>query len=56
MVGVRSVDSPLYFQDTSLACYLTRWLTTDALRKTAVAGSMFETFVVSEILKSHANE
>lgn len=35
---------------------LTRWLTADALKNSAVAGSMFETFVVSEILKSYSNE
>lgn len=46
----------LYFRDTGLACYLTRWLTADALKNSAVAGSMFETFVVSEILKSYTNE
>lgn len=39
-----------------MACYLTRWLTADALKMSAVAGNMFETFVVSEILKSYANE
>ena len=46
----------IYFRDTGLACYLTRWLTADALKNSAVAGSMFETFVVSEILKSYSNE
>lgn len=46
----------IYFRDTGLACYLTRWLTADALKMSAVAGNMFETFVVSEILKSYANE
>lgn len=53
----RAIKTPkLYFRDTGLACYLTRWLTADALKCSAVAGSMFETFVVSEILKSYANE
>ncbi len=53
----RAIKTPkLYFRDTGLACYLTRWLTADALKSSAVAGSMFETFVVSEILKSYANE
>lgn len=46
----------IYFRDTGLACYLTKWLTADALKNSAVAGSMFETFVVSEILKSYSNE
>lgn len=53
----RAIKTPkIYFRDTGLACYLTRWLTADALKNSAVAGSMFETFVVSEILKSYTNE
>lgn len=53
----RAIRTPkIYFRDTGLACYLTRWLTADALKNSAVAGSMFETFVVSEILKSYSNE
>jgi hypothetical protein len=53
----RAIKTPkIYFRDTGLACYLTRWLTADALKCSAVAGSMFETFLVSEILKSYANE
>ncbi|WP_022779120.1 ATP-binding protein [Butyrivibrio sp. AE3009] len=53
----RAIKSPkIYFRDTGLACYLTRWLTADALKNSAVAGNMFETFVVSEILKSFSNE
>ena len=53
----RAIKTPkLYFRDTGLACYLTRWLTPDALKCSAVAGNMFETFVVNEVLKSYANE
>ena len=53
----RAIKSPkIYFRDTGLACYLTRWLTADALKCSAVAGNMFETFMVSEILKSYTNE
>ena len=52
----RAVKTPkIYFRDTGLACYLTKWLTADALKNSAVAGNMFETFVVSEIIKSYAN-
>ncbi|NHM16259.1 DUF4143 domain-containing protein [Eggerthellaceae bacterium zg-887] len=47
--------SKLYFMDTGLVCHLTRWTTTDQLRNGAVAGQMFETFVVSEALKSYMN-
>lgn len=46
----------IYFRDTGLACYLTRWLSADTLKCSAVAGNMFETFMVSEILKSYTNE
>ena len=53
----RAIRTPkLYFRDTGLACYLTRWISADALKNSAVAGNMFETFVVSEILKSYINE
>ena len=53
----RAIKSPkIYFRDSGLACYLTRWLTADTLKVSAVAGNMFETFVVSEILKSYSNE
>ena len=53
----RAIRTPkVYFRDTGLACYLTRWLSSDALKNSAVAGNMFETFVVSEILKSFSNE
>ena len=53
----RAIKTPkIYFRDTGLACYLTRWLTPDALKNSAVAGNMFETFIVSEILKSYSNE
>ena len=52
----RAIKTPkIYFRDTGLACYLTRWLTADALKNSAVAGNMFETFVVSEILKTYSN-
>lgn len=53
----RAIKSPkLYFRDTGLVCYLTRWLTTENLAYGAMSGSIFETFVVSEILKSFSNE
>lgn len=52
----RTVRTPkLYFRDTGLAAYLTRWMTPDQLSAGAMAGQIFETFVVSEILKSYSN-
>lgn len=55
-VLTRVIKTPkLYFKDTGLACYLTRWLTSETLALGAMAGSMFETFVVDEIIKSYMN-
>ena len=53
----RAVKTPkLYFLDTGLAAYLSRWNTADALRTGAMSGAYFETFVISEILKSYYNQ
>ena len=53
----RAIRTPkIYFRDTGLCCYLTRWLSPDALKNGAMAGAIFETFVVNEILKSYSNE
>ncbi|WP_061214525.1 ATP-binding protein [Syntrophomonas wolfei] len=52
----RMVKTPkLYFLDTGLAAYLTKWNTPQVLEAGAMAGAFFETFVVSEILKSYYN-
>ena len=45
----------MYFRDTGLAAYLTRWLTSETLANGAMSGEIFETFVISEILKSYSN-
>ena len=53
----RAIKTPkIYFKDTGLACYLTRWLTPETLKNGAMAGAMFETFIINEILKSYSNE
>lgn len=52
----RAIKAPkLYFRDTGLACYLTRWLTPETLANGNMSGNMFETYVISEILKSYSN-
>lgn len=52
----RIVKRPkLYFMDTGLACYLSLWNNPKALELSAMAGAMFETYVVSEIIKGYAN-
>lgn len=52
----RAIKTPkLYFLDTGLAAYLTKWNTPDVLKNGAMAGAFFESFVVSEIIKSYYN-
>lgn len=53
----RAVKTPkLYFLDTGLAAYLTRWNTAEVLKSGAMAGAFFENFVVSEVIKSYYNQ
>lgn len=53
----RAIKAPkLHFRDSGLVAYLTRWLTGDQLSCGAMAGPIFESFVVSEVLKSYSNE
>ncbi len=53
----RIVKAPnMYFMDTGLCAYLTRWTSSESLEVSAMSGSFFETFVVSEIIKSYLNE
>ena len=55
-VNKRLIKTPkVYFTDTGLVCYLCRWLTPETLMNGAMAGSVFETYVVSEIIKSYYN-
>ncbi len=50
----RIVKTPkVYFMDTGLACYLTGWKTPETLETGAMNGAFFETYVVSEIIKSY---
>ena len=53
----RAVKTPkLYFLDTGLAAYLTKWNTVDVLKNGAMAGAFFESFVITEIIKSYYNK
>ena len=55
-VDKRLTKTPkIFFMDTGLVCHLTRWITSEQLRNGAIAGHVFETFVVSEVLKSYMN-
>jgi predicted AAA+ superfamily ATPase len=50
----RMIKSPkLYFLDTGLAAYLTKWGSPEALEAGSMSGPMLETWAVSEILKSY---
>lgn len=52
----RAIKTPkLYFLDTGLAAYLTRWNSPEVLKTGAMAGAFFESFVISEIIKSYYN-
>ena len=52
----RAIKTPkVYFLDTGLAAYLTKWNTPDVLKNGAMAGAFFESFVISEIIKSYYN-
>ena len=46
----------LYFLDTGLICYLGGWNTPQQLTSGARWGHIFESYVVSEIIKSHYND
>ena len=52
----RTIKTPkLYFTDTGLAVYLTKWSSTETLESGAMNGAFFENYVVSEIIKSYYN-
>jgi predicted AAA+ superfamily ATPase len=52
----RSVTKPkLYFYDTGLVAYLTKWSDSDTLMNGAMSGAILENFAVSEIIKSYHN-
>ena len=52
----RVVKAPrMYFLDTGLCAYITRWSSAEVLERGAMDGQFFETWVVSEIYKSYIN-
>ncbi|ESQ73434.1 ATP-binding protein [Asticcacaulis sp. AC402] len=52
----RLVKTPkLYFLDTGLCAYLTRWSTPEALEAGAMSVAVLETYMVAEILKTYWN-
>lgn len=55
-IGKRLVKTPkLYMLDTGLACYLAGIRTANDLRQSALLGAFFETHVMGQIVRWHAN-
>ncbi len=55
-VSNRIIKAPkLYFMDTGLCAYLCKWPNARMLEEGAMGGAFFETFVVSETIKSYFN-
>lgn len=53
----RAIKTPkLYFLDTGLAAYLTKWTSPEVLKNGAMSGAFFESFVIAEIIKSYYNK
>ena len=52
----RLVKTPkLYFYDTGLVCYLTKWSSAETLERAAMNGAILENYVVAEIRKTYLN-
>lgn len=52
----RTIKTPkLYFTDSGLAVYLTKWSSPETLESGAMNGAIFENYIVSEIIKSYYN-
>ena len=52
----RTISKPkLYFYDTGLVTYLSKWSDSDTLMNGAMSGAVLENYAVSEIIKSYYN-
>jgi predicted AAA+ superfamily ATPase len=52
----RTIKTPkLYFYDTGLVCYLTKWSSAETAMNGAMNGALLENYTVSEIVKSYQN-
>ncbi len=53
----RTIKTPkLYFFDTGLAAYLTRYTTPEILANGAINGAILENYVIAEIIKTYHND
>ena len=52
----RTIKTPkVYFYDTGLVCYLTRWSSPEVAESGAMNGALLENYTVSEIIKGYQN-
>lgn len=52
----RTVSTPkLYFYDSGIVCYLTRWSSPDTAMEGAMSGALLENYTVAEIIKTYQN-
>ena len=52
----RAIKRPkIYFLDTGLASYLVGYTNAEILEKSAYSGAIFETYIISEIIKNYTN-
>lgn len=52
----RAIKTPkIYFYDTGLVCYLTKWSSPEIAESGAMSGALLENYTVSEIMKSYKN-
>ena len=52
----RTVSTPkLYFYDSGIVCYLTRWSSTETAMEGAMSGALLENYTVAEIIKTYQN-
>lgn len=52
----RTVSTPkLYFYDTGLVCYLTRWSSPETAMNGAMNGALLENYTVAELIKTYQN-
>lgn len=52
----RTVSTPkLYFYDSGIVCYLTRWISPETAMEGAMSGALLENYTVAEIIKTYQN-
>ena len=52
----RTVSTPkLYFYDSGIVCYLTRWSIPETAMEGAMSGALLENYTVAEIIKTYQN-